>query len=91
MERALGGALTLGQTDAVIGITTSGHGVDLVLGVAGAGKTTALDVVLDAFESAGFRVLGTARSGQAAHTLAREAGVGESRTMTSLLELARPR
>jgi len=84
-ERALSGALTSGQTDAVVGIATSGHGVDLVLGVAGAGKTTALDVVRHAFETAGYRVLGTSTSGQAARTLGREAGIGESRTMASLL------
>ena len=84
-QRALGGPLTSGQADAVTGIATSGHGVDLVLGVAGAGKTTALDVVRDAFESAGYRVIGTSTSGQAARTLGREAGICESRTMASLL------
>ncbi|MBW3576046.1 MAG: AAA family ATPase [Actinobacteria bacterium] len=38
-----------------------------------------------AVEAAGFDVVGTATSGQAARTLAREAGIGESRTLASLL------
>ncbi|MGH9165417.1 MAG: ATP-dependent DNA helicase, partial [Acidimicrobiales bacterium] len=83
-ERALGRALTAGQSRAVVAIATSGRGAESVLGVAGAGKTTAVDVVRAAFESAGYRVLGTSTSGQAARTLGREAGM-ESRTMASLL------
>ena len=55
-----------------------------MVGVAGAGKTTMLDVVRAAFEAAGYRVLGTATSGQAARTLGREAGI-ETRTVASLL------
>ena len=55
------------------------------MGVAGAGKTTLLPVVAAAFEAAGCRVVGTATSGQAARTLGREADVGESRTLASLL------
>ena len=47
--------------------------------MAGAGKTTALDAVRDAYEAAGYRVIGTATSGQAARTLGREAGIA-SRT-----------
>jgi conjugative relaxase-like TrwC/TraI family protein len=84
-ERELGQPLTLGQSDAVIGICTSGHGAELVLGVAGAGKTTALDVVRAAFEDGAYTVVGTATSGQAARTLGREAGIGEARTLASLL------
>ena len=83
-ERSLGRALTMGQTDAVIALATSGRGAELVLGLAGSGKTTALDVARAAFEAAGYRVLGTSTSGQAARTLGREAGM-ESRTMASLL------
>src|SRR5205807_3884043 len=43
-----------------------------------------LSVVRDAFESAGYKVLGTATSGQAARNLGREAGIDHSRTMASL-------
>lgn len=85
-QRALGGILlTKGQQRAVSGICTSGHGVDLVLGVAGAGKTTALNAVRLAFEDAGYTVVGTATSGQAARTLGRDAGIETSSTLASLL------
>ena len=55
------------------------------MGVAGAGKSTALDAARRAFEGSGFRVLGTAISGQAARTLGTEAGIDEARTIASLL------
>lgn len=60
------------------GITGSGHGVDLVIGVAGAGKTTMLDVVRMAYEAEGYTVIGTATSGQAARTLGRDANMAPS-------------
>ena len=69
----------------VTAVATSGRGVELVVGVAGAGKSTALDAARRAFEGAGFRVLGTAISGQAARTLGTEAGIDEARTIASLL------
>ena len=59
------------------GVATSGRGVELVVGMAGAGKSTALDASRRAFEAAGFKVLGTAVSGQAARTLGTEAGIDE--------------
>jgi ATP-dependent exoDNAse (exonuclease V) alpha subunit len=83
-ERALGAGLTAGQHRAGGQITTSGRGLDLVVGVAGSGKTAALDVARAAFEAAGYRVLGTAISGQAARALDAAAGV-ESRTIASLV------
>jgi conjugative relaxase-like TrwC/TraI family protein len=83
-EVGLGRELTAGQRAAVEGILTSGRGVELVVGVAGSGKTTALAAVRDAYEAAGFEVVGTSTSGQAARTLGREAGIAESRTLASL-------
>jgi conjugative relaxase-like TrwC/TraI family protein len=83
-QAQLGGPLTAGQVAAVTGICASGRGVDLVEGVAGAGKTTVMAVARAAFEAAGCTVIGTATSGQAARTLAREAGIDESRTVASL-------
>ncbi len=80
----LGSPLTPGQQAAVMGIATSGRGVELVEGVAGSGKTTVMAGVRDAFESAGFAVVGTSTSGQAARTLGREAGLADSRTLASL-------
>lgn len=83
-ESALGAALTAGQRRAATQITMSGRGLDLVVGVAGSGKTAALDVARSAFQAVGYRVLGTAISGQAARTLGQAAGV-ESRTIASLV------
>lgn len=83
-EAKLGRPLTSGQRRAVALICGSGRGLDVVVGVAGSGKTTALEVVRSAFEDDGYRVLGTAVSGQAARALATEAGV-ESRTVASLV------
>ena len=44
-----------------------------------------LDVARAGFEAAGYRVIGTATSGQAARTLGSEAHLSESRTVASLL------
>jgi conjugative relaxase-like TrwC/TraI family protein len=83
-QRRLARPLTTGQVEAVVRICSEGRSISLVLGVAGSGKTTALAVVADAYRSAGYQVLGTATSGQAARTLGREAGIDESRTVASL-------
>lgn len=83
-EEELGGALSEGQRAAAKAICTSGRGAELIVGVAGSGKTTMLRVVADAFERADCHVLGTATSGQAARTLGSEAGIGEARTLASL-------
>jgi len=84
-ERSLDRPLTAGQRDAALAITTSGRGAEVVVGIAGSGKTTALGVVTAAFEAAGYDVVGTSTSGQAARTLGREAAIAQSRTMASLL------
>jgi conjugative relaxase-like TrwC/TraI family protein len=83
-EAELGRPLTVGQTNAAVGIATSGRGLDVVLGVAGSGKTTMLDAARTAFETAGYTVIGTATSGQAARTLGQDAHM-EARTVASLL------
>ena len=83
-EAGLGRPLTEGQRLAATAIATSGRRLDLVIGVAGSGKTTALEVARHAFEAGGYRVLGTAISGQAARALHSEAGV-DSRTIASLV------
>jgi len=83
-ESALGASLTAGQRAAVVGIATSGRAVELVEGVAGAGKTTVMAAVRDAFEDGGFVLVGTSTSGQAARTLGRQAGIATSRTLASL-------
>ncbi|HEY1633469.1 MAG TPA: MobF family relaxase [Acidimicrobiales bacterium] len=83
-EHRQGYQLTAAQEDAVTAICTSGRGAELVLGVAGSGKTTMLSMVRHAFEAFGYEVLGTATSGQAARNLGREAGIDQSRTLASL-------
>lgn len=57
--------------------------LDVVVGVAGSGKTTTLAAVRAGLEDAGFEVIGAATSGQAAQTLERGSGI-ESRTVASL-------
>lgn len=84
-EADLGSPLSEEQREAAKVICTSGRGAEIVVGVAGAGKTTMLRAVADAFERSGHQVLGTATSGQAARNLAREAGIGESGTIASLI------
>ena len=83
-ERSIGARLTAGQRDLVTTAATSGRQLELVLGVAGAGKTTALDALRAAYEDAGCRAIGTATSGQAAKTLGEAAHIN-SHTTASLL------
>lgn len=63
----------------MLATATSGRGVELIVGVAGSGKTTALAALREAFEAEGYRVMGTSTSGQAARTLGRAAGIDPSR------------
>ncbi len=72
------------QRSMVRQLATSGAGIEVVVGKAGAGKTTALAVARDAFEGAGYRVSGTALSARAAAELQRSAGV-ESVTLALFL------
>ncbi len=83
-ETSLGASLTPSQRNTVRGISESNRSLDVVVGVAGSGKTTALQAVRLAHQRRGYRVLGTATSGQAARTVGRDAGI-ESRTVASLL------
>lgn len=83
-EAELGTSLTVAQRGAVVAAATSGRGLELIVGIAGSGKTTALAALRQAFESDGYRVLGTSTSGQAARTLGRAAGIEPSRTLASL-------
>jgi hypothetical protein len=68
----------------------SGAGVDVVIGVAGAGKTFALAAAHDAWTASGLRVIGATLAARAARQL--EAGSGiPSSTLTRLLaDLDRP-
>jgi conjugative relaxase-like TrwC/TraI family protein len=81
--RVDGHQLTAGQGSAAHAVLTSGRGLDVIVGVAGSGKTTALKVVHHAFAAKGYRVLGTATSGQATRGL-REGAEVDSFTVASL-------
>ncbi len=83
-ESGRGHRLTAGQQSVVERLCGSGQAVSVIEGVAGSGKTTALDTAATALEAADYRVLGTSTSGQAARALGMEAGV-EARTFASLL------
>ena len=74
---ALRGAPTLSeeQRSAVIRMTTSGNGVDILTAPAGAGKTFALAAARKAWERSGYRVSGAAHTGVAADEITNAAGI----------------
>jgi len=63
------------QRELVTGATQSGDAITVVVGKAGAGKTTALDAVRDAYERDGYRVIGAALAARAADELRSGAGI----------------
>jgi conjugative relaxase-like TrwC/TraI family protein len=85
VEAQRGHPLSAAQRRAAESIVTSGRGADIVIGVAGSGKTTMLEVVAAAYEMTGCQVIGTATSGQAARNLGDEADIENSRTLASLV------
>jgi conjugative relaxase-like TrwC/TraI family protein len=72
------------QQQLVRQLTTSGAGVDVVVGKAGAGKTSALAAAARAWRTSGLPVLGTAVAARAALAFGNEAGV-PAMTVTRLL------
>jgi conjugative relaxase-like TrwC/TraI family protein len=76
--------LTESQRRTVVGVCTSGRSLDVVIGVAGAGKTTALRAVRHGYEADGLRTIAAATSGQAARTVGHDADI-DSYTVASLL------
>jgi Ti-type conjugative transfer relaxase TraA len=75
------GHLSEEQREAVTAMTTARQ-IEPVAGSAGAGKSKAIEAAREAWEAAGYRVIGAALSGIAAENLNRESGV-ESRTIAS--------
>jgi ATP-dependent exoDNAse (exonuclease V) alpha subunit len=65
-------------------LTSSGAGVDVVVGKAGTGKTYALDAARDAWQASGTRVTGVALAARAALELEESAGI-RSTTLARLL------
>jgi conjugative relaxase-like TrwC/TraI family protein len=72
------------QRAMVRSLVSSGHSIEVVVGKAGAGKTTALSLARAAFEEAGWSVSGTALSARAAQELESGAGI-PSMTLTRLV------
>jgi conjugative relaxase-like TrwC/TraI family protein len=72
------------QIRAVMKMTGSGNGVDVVTAPAGAGKTFAFAAARTAWERAGYRVIGAAHTGVAADELAMAGGI-PSTTIARLL------
>jgi conjugative relaxase-like TrwC/TraI family protein len=68
-ERGTQRRLSAEQHRMVTQLATSGAGVEVVVGLAGAGKTFSLDAAHDAWRDAGIRVRGTATALTAAKTL----------------------
>ena len=72
------------QRALVVGLTTNGDAVAVVVAAAGTGKTFALDGARDAWQRSGHRVIGTALAARAAAELESLAGI-PSQTIASLL------
>ncbi|WP_249011855.1 MobF family relaxase [Conexibacter sp. DBS9H8] len=85
--------LTADQRDVVISVATSGNGVDVVEALAGTGKTYTAGVIRQAYESAGYDVLGLAPTGRGARELSDEAGIPARTIDRALIDIeqnARP-
>ena len=86
LEEAIVARPTLGseQAEMVRVLTTSGQGVEVVVGRAGTGKTYALDTAREAWEASGHRVIGCAVAARAAEELRVQAGI-DGYTIAGLL------
>jgi conjugative relaxase-like TrwC/TraI family protein len=86
VRRVLDRHTTVGEDQAAMvrDLTQGGAGVAVVVGRAGSGKTWALGLAREAFELAGYQVLGTAPTGIATVGLADE-GFSDARTVDRLL------
>ena len=74
------------QAQMVRHLTTSGNGVDVVVGQAGTGKTYALAAAADLWRSAGYHPLGVALAARAAAELQDETGIPSSTLAQFLLD-----
>lgn len=82
-ETRKGFPLSPDQREAVEILSNSG-GVTVLVGDAGTGKSTSMEVVREAFEAEGYRVIGAATGGKAAGELEQSSGI-KSSTLESLL------
>ncbi|SEG92471.1 ATP-dependent exoDNAse (exonuclease V), alpha subunit, helicase superfamily I [Thermomonospora echinospora] len=77
-EAAAGFELSREQREVIQRLTGAGHGVDAVVGVTGAGKTTLMAAARAAWEAAGMVVRGAAAAAVAAQALQAETGIPSS-------------
>lgn len=86
VERVLGeGGMSPEQAEAVRHITTRAGTIQIIHGLAGTGKSTAMSTARRIFESEGFRLIGCALSGKAAEELQESSGI-PSHTIARLLK-----
>ncbi|MET8980971.1 MobF family relaxase [Streptomyces sp. NPDC004539] len=83
-EAQQGFAFSVEQRAVLDRLLTAGHGIDGVIGVAGAGKTTIMDAARQAWQAHGLVVAGASTAAVAAANLKAEAGI-TSRTLASWL------
>ncbi|MDH5327610.1 MAG: relaxase domain-containing protein [Gammaproteobacteria bacterium] len=84
VQQNKGFELTSEQVRAVRGVCSESGGVVCIRGDAGTGKSTAMEAVRVAFESAGYRVVGNALQGKASTELSKSSGI-KSQTLHSFL------
>lgn len=92
VESAIAGAgsLSAEQEAMVRRVCTSGDGIEVVEGVAGAGKTFALAAAHDAWRTAGHRVIGCALAARAAAQLEADSGIPSATIDRLLADLTGP-
>lgn len=83
--------LTGEQEQMVRSVCSTGDGIEIVEGVAGAGKTYALVAAREAWEASGYQVLGCSLAARAARHLQDDAGIPASTLDRLLLDLDRRR
>ncbi|MFI5591281.1 MobF family relaxase [Amycolatopsis sp. NPDC051758] len=84
IEATGGFELSAEQRRELLRITTSGAGLDSLVGPPGSGKTTLMDAVRAAYEAEGLVIAGAATQGMTAQTLQAESGI-PSRTIAQWL------
>lgn len=83
--------LVSGQVAMVERLTTSGAGVDVVVGKAGSGKTFALAATAETWHAAGYRVCGVALAARAASELEAASGIPSGTLARFLADVEAPR
>jgi conjugative relaxase-like TrwC/TraI family protein len=91
VDAVLAARPTLGEEQAAMvrHLTTSGAGIDVVIGAAGTGKTFALDAARAAWAASGTTVLGATLSARAADELAAGSGIRTGTVAQLLIDVER--